>query len=213
MSCCGAGVVSRGAPISGNANTLGFYGVGIPHCSAFPCPPMPIHYVTICFQINSGTCLTIQQGCFKGEQIDNVCPVDWSTGVTYDTNGAGYRVVTWQRQVKDKSFIRLRLCACEPCSDPTDCTGSADQACPVSNMLLKFSIDGVDYSQYLQSVSQNGTGVDGCVRAWCIGQRVGGVIPTIDDSCCNPDTWDITDLKRGTEIVMGPIGQAIAPTV
>lgn len=219
MSCSGTTACNcsgpRCPPGYDTANSLGF--VGAPSCCKFPCPAFPLHKVNICFRVVCGTCVQINQGCLvtetPGTNSDiSDCTIDWTWGTVESSWGRKCRVINWNRTVPSNSFIRIRICPCNPCSTGCGISGDSDLSGGVaSNGLVKFQVDGQDYVNFLQGVRDAG-GQLGCNRAWCTSFNTSLTAPA--DCCTSGDgviSWtNITrDLPWGTEIVFGPIGGPI----
>lgn len=207
MSCSGTGTNpcnctgARCPKGAGVANTLGFKG-SVAACCKFPCPTFPIHHVKICVKVNENTCVKIQQGCWYGTECTDV---DWTWGTTDDSWGRKCRVIEWNRKVPKNTFIRIRFCSCDNCSAGCG-EGDYDQSLGASihNALLKFEVDGLDYTSVIQGSLEPGTVQRGCITTSCFGFG----------DCCTTEPEDdprwtsVVDIPWGAQVTFGPIGQA-----
>lgn len=183
---------------SAGANALGFASAA--SCCKLPCPAFPIHTVKICVLINSKTAVKIQQGCATEDSDDEECDASYSSGQTYDTWGRSCRVVSWSRQVPDDAFIRIRFV---PSDEDEDCEDSSSHH-RTKNQLLKFEVDGADVRRIVEAVNRYPHGTYNCIKAACT--------LTEGPSCCSVGStgpyevnWEIDDIVRGAEIVVGPM--------
>lgn len=227
MACTGSLSACAQSPCcvptpQGVTNMLGFAG-GHP-CCAYPCIEFPPYKVQICIVINSQTQVTIQRGCATPclTDLEAPCNLVFGWGATQDSWGKRCRTVTFDEFVPAGTYIRIRLCGAEGCTD--GCTTAGDgiytDACGPANSLIKFAINGTDFVSTINNVAQGG-GTTGClIKAACIGN-----VSTNSDAstatCCQwyttgPSTRVVSwanqsgtgtnDLPIGTEIVVGPIG-------
>ena len=215
----------------GVTNMLGFAG-GHP-CCKYDCIQFPPLRVQICLTINSQTQVTIQQGCasacLTAPEIPG-CNIVFSAGATEDSWGRRCRQITWVRYVASGTYIRIRLCAAQGCTDV--CTsvapGAYTDACAAPNSLQQLSINGRDYSSVIQDTAAAGGVLEGSclIQAACIGAITDG-FDAATGTCCqwyvngedaNTVSWglDVTNpggntgqgianLPIGTEIIVGPI--------
>jgi hypothetical protein len=191
---------------AGVANTLGFSGVGIPHCTRYPCPDQPLHRVRVCVQLNAGTKLVITRGCGQATDTD-ACGVKWDDGmaVTYTTEGKALHTVNFDRQLPSASFLKLNLCAAASCPAP-DCfgvpipAGGTAATAPNTNKLIRFEVDGVQYGPLLHTIGLEDIEA-GCVSVIC------------PATCCSESPVDTFGMPIGTEITFGPLGSVspVAP--
>jgi hypothetical protein len=226
-SCC--------VPVpQGVTNMLGFAG-GHP-CCKYDCIQFPPLRVQICLTINSQTQVTIQQGCATAcptAPSQPGCDLVFSAGATEDSWGRRCRQITWVRYVSSGTYIRIRLCAAQGCTDVCTTAGNGGaytDACAAPNSLQQLSINGRDYSGVIQDTAASGGGVleGSClIQAACIGNIDAGGFDAATGSCCqwyvndadatvvswglgvvNPGGatgGGIANLPIGTEIIVGPI--------
>ena len=208
---------------------LGF--VGATQCCLYPCISFPPLKVNICLRINAQTQATIQQGCKTPCAVngtDQTCNLVFRGGAIENSWGKSCRTIYYSEFVTSGTYIRIRLCAAEGCSNAcTSVTGSAyTDACSPTNALLKFSVNGYSELSSISTLAQ-GDGIDGCLlKAACIGNpSTSGFDPT-QGTCCqwytDGDTQKVSwgegvvntagftgkglvDLPIGTEIIVGPL--------
>ena len=193
-------------------------------CCSTPCPGFPLHHVRICLQLNQYTSASIDVGCLVSgtcvvadQQAEGVARIDYKWPATYTSTGRRCRVIQFDQEVPNGSFVRLRLCSdafvcAAPCPDRS-------LASYIPNSLLKFEVDGVDQTTSIQALAEaGGWSATSCARSWCIGATISEAIDPESTDCCQytigegPEvTWNadgnaVTDLPVGTEIVVGRIG-------
>lgn len=200
MSCGKGACLCGDSPCPKPAGVSGTLGFKTPSCCTVPCPKLPLVMVSFCLQINDTTCATIQQGCLTAI-VEGACSVKYSWGSVESSWGRSCRIIHVQRAVPRDSFFRIRLCACSGCEPAC---GSTDEP---HNALLNFLVDGVDISDRILAANIDPE-TAGCLYSGCIEGTAGACCATGEQG--SVPTWtDLTDLKIGTEIVVGPLGRAL----
>ena len=178
--------------------------MGARSCCRTPCPALPLRHHRICVAINSATKVVFAVGC-PVPSDETTCEYNWTEIDTQNSWGKRCRVVVFDRKLQANQSVRIRFCSRNDCGDCADvvlgCTGSR-----VHNALLSYTVDGIDFTQYLQKLLD--LTIADQVPLSCVCSKVGCISP--GSLCCIDNQFtSLSNIPPGAEIILANIPTSV----